>query len=387
MKAYEDLFLFTPGPVNVPPRVLAAGARPMLHHRTAEAAVILTSLVEKVQTLLATKEDVLLVHTTGRGAMEGTIVNLLSPGDEIISVCNGKFGEMYAEIAETHGMTVHRVAKDWLSPVSLDEIAQALKDHPGVKAVTVCHNETTTACINDIRAVAALAKKHGVLTMVDAVSSAGCLPIEFDQWQLDVLVTASQKGLMAPPGLSFVVLSQAAWQAVDAAGCPKFYIQFRDIQKNLNGKRAETPGTTPMSLVASVDEALAMILTEGKENCYARHELVAAAIRAGLQAMGLSLFPAGAARRSPALTAFQVSPEVSAALRAELKTSFGIAVAGGLGKAYKDTVIRIGHMGHVYAKDALTIIAAIEASLYKLGHIQNLGQGVSACIREITGKG
>lgn len=387
MKAYEDLSLFTPGPVNVPARVLAAGARPMLHHRTAEAAVLITALVEKAKLLFATKQDILLVHTTGRGAMEGTILNLLSPGDEIIAVCNGKFGEMYAEIAETHGVVVHRVCTDWLSSLNLDEIAQAFADHRKAKAITVCHNETTTACLNDIKGVAQLAKKHGVLTMVDAVSSAGCVPIEFDEWQLDVLVTASQKGLMAPPGLSLVVLSEAAWQAVDDARSPKFYIQFRDIQKNLNGKRAETPGTTPMSLVASVDEALAMILAEGKESCYARHELVAAGIRAGLEAMGLTLFPEGVAKRSPALTAFTISPEVSAALRAELRASFGIVVAGGLGKAYKDTVIRVGHMGHVYAKDALTIIAAIEASLYNLGYSQNLGQGVSACIREITGKG
>ncbi len=386
MKTYEDVSLFTPGPVNVPARVLAAGARPMLHHRTAEAAVLIAGLVEKAQTLLGTKEDVLLVHTTGRGAMEGTIVNLLSPGDEIIAACNGKFGEMYAEIAATHGIVVHRVCTDWLRPLSLDEIARAIADHPGVKAITVCHNETTTASVNDIKAVAALGKKHGVLTIVDAVSSAGCLPIEFDAWQLDVLVTASQKGLMSPPGLSLVVLSQAAWQAVDAAKCPKFYIQFRDIRKNFHGKRPETPGTTPMSIVAGVEEALTMILQEGKENCYARHEKVAAAIRAGVQALGLSLFPADAAWRSPALTAVAAGAEISAALRAELRAGFGIAVAGGLGKAYKDSVIRIGHMGQVYPKDALTVVAAIEACLYKHGHIHNLGQGVSACIRELTGK-
>lgn len=384
MKAYEDLFLFTPGPVNVPARVLAAGARPMLHHRTPEAAAVIASLVERAQALLGTRQDILLVHTTGRGAMEGTVVNLLSPGDEIIAVCNGKFGEMYAEIAETHGAVVHRVCGDWLSPLSLEEIAHALDDHPVVRAITVCHNETTTACLNDIKAVAALAKSRGVLTMVDAVSSAGCVPIEFDDWQLDVLVTASQKGLMSPPGLSLVVLSQAAWQAVDAAGCPKFYIRFRDIQKNLDGKRPETPGTTPMSLAASVDEALAIILAEGKENCYARHEKVAAAIRAGLAAMGLPLFPRQAPRRSPALTAVEVGPEVGAALRGELRASFGLVVAAGLGKAYKDSVIRIGHMGQVYPKDALTVVAAIEAGLYKLGRLENPGQGVAACIRELT---
>jgi aspartate aminotransferase-like enzyme len=384
MKAYEDLSLFTPGPVNMPPRVLAAGARPMLHHRTEEASKLFIGVAEKVQKVLGTKEDVLFVHTTGRGAMEGTILNLFSPGEEIVAVCNGKFGEMYAEIAAIHGIIVHRVCIDWLKPIKLEEIEEALKSNPKVKAVTVCHCETATARLNDIKAVAGLAKRYGILSMVDCISSAGCVPIEFDEWQIDVLVTASQKGFMSPAGLSFVVLSQAAWSAVDSSTFPKFYIRFRDIQKNLRGRRPETPGTTPMSLVASVHESLSMILEEGKENCYARHETVARAIREGLKAMGLKLFPEQEENRSPALTAVQVGKEVSAALKAELKKNYGIIVAGGLGKDYKDSVVRIAHMGHVYPKDALTVIAATEASLFKIGHLQDLGKGVSACIREIT---
>lgn len=384
MKAYEDLQLFMPGPVSVPARVLAAGARPMVHHRTAEAAALLAGVVEKAQTILGTKQDILLIHATGRGAMEGSILNLLSPGDEIISICNGKFGEMYAEIARIHGIKVHKVCEDWLVPLCLREIEEAVKAYPAAKAITVCHNETATACTNDIKAVAELAQRYGLLTMVDCISSAGCMPIEFDQWKLDVLVTASQKGLMCPPGLSFAVLSENAWRAADKAVSPKFYIQFRDIQKNFHGTRAETPGTTPMSLVANVHEALAIILEEGKDKCYARHEKVAQAIRAGFQAMGLRLFPEAAVSRSAALTALEFPPAVNAALRSELRNSFGILVAGGLGKAYKDTVLRIGHMGHIYAKDALLIVAAMEASLYKLGHIRQVGPGVAACTAELS---
>ncbi len=385
MKACEDFSLFTPGPVNVPPRVLAAGARPFLHHRTAEAGVIISSLVQQAKNLFETRQDVLLVHTTGRGAMEGAIQNLLSPGDEILSVCNGKFGEMFAEIAEKNGVVAHCIGTDWLKPLRLEDVEEALKTRPNIKAITVCHNETTTACLNDVEGIACTAKRYGILTIVDAVSSAGCAPIRFDAWQIDALVTASQKGLMSPPGLSLVVLSDAAWQAVDASRNTRFYIQFRDIQKNLNGKRAETPGTTPMSLVASVDEALSMILSEGKEQCYERHELVAKAIRSGLTAMGLSLFPEQSNSRSPALTAFRVAPEVSTALKKYLRETFGIVVASGLGKDYKDSVVRIGHMGHVYAKDALTIIAAVEASLFHFGAIKSIGAGTAACSRSIIG--
>jgi len=384
MKAYEDLQLFMPGPVSVPPRILAAGARPMLHHRTPEAAKLIGGVVEKAKVLFGTKQDVLLVHTTGRGAMEGAILNVLSPGDEIISVCNGKFGEMFAEMAKIHAVTVHRVCEDWLAPMRLEAVEEVLKAYPATKAITVCHNETTTACVNDIRGLACLAHRYGVLIMVDCVSSAGCMPVEFDAWQLDVMVTASQKGLMCPPGLSLVVLSDAGWTAVDQSTSGKFYIQFRDIQKNLHGKRPETPGTTPMSLIANLDEALAMILEEGKENCYARHEMVGRAIRAGLAAMGVAPFPAQADNRSCALTALQLPAETTAALRSELKNRFGLMVAGGLGKAYKETVVRIGHMGHVYAKDALTIVAAIESSLYRLGAVRQVGPGVAACSAELA---
>jgi aspartate aminotransferase-like enzyme len=383
MKTYDELMLFTPGPVNVPPRVLAAGARPMLHHRTPEFSRILQSVVEKTQQLLGTKQDVLLVHTSGRGAMDGTILNLFSPGDEIIAVTNGQFGEMFATMGQTHGLVVHKVCQDWLKPLDPAEIEAALQAHPAAKAVTVCHCETTTACINDIPGVAALAKRYGKLIIVDCVSSAGCTPIEFDAWQLDVVITASQKGLMCPTGLGLVVLSPAAWQAVDASTLPKYYIQFRDIQKNLRDK-TETPGSTPVSLVASLDEALAMITAEGKENCYARHAQIAAAVRAGLTAMGLSLFPAGIDSRSPALTAFAVPAGLSsAAIRKEIKASYGLVLAAGLGNAYKDSVVRIGHMGYVYPKDALTVIAALEATLTKLGYVQQPGAGVAACIRAL----
>ena len=247
----------------MPANVLAAGARPMLHHRGSEFSQLIARVAEKARVLLATKQDVLLVHTTGRGAMEGAILNLFSPGEEIVSITNGKFGEMFAEIAGVHGLEVHKVCTDWLEPLDLGQVERALKSNPSVKAITVCHCETTTASINDIQKVAALAKSYGKLTLVDCVSSAGCVPIEFDDWGLDLLVTASQKGLMCPVGLSLVVLSDAAWNAVDRAKLPKFYIRFRDIQKNLREKE-ETPGSTPVSLVASMDESLTMILAEGR---------------------------------------------------------------------------------------------------------------------------
>ncbi len=384
MHRYGDLQLFTPGPVNVPPRVLAAGARPMLHHRTPEFSAILSALVARAQRVFGTAQDVLPVHTTGRGAMEGTITNLFSAGDEILSICNGRFGEMYASIAERHGLTVRRICQDWLKPLDPTEVATALATHPAAKAVTLSQCETTTAVLNDVQAVAALASARGILTLVDAVSAAGCVPMEFDAWGLDAMVTASQKGLMSPTGLSLVVLSGRAWRATESARLQDYYVRFAEIRKSLHGARAETPGSTPVSLVCSVAEALAMIEEEGKAEVYARHAKVAAAVRAGLVAMGLRLFPAEHPRRSPALSAFLVPDGLRGSeLRALLKQDFGIVTAGGLGDAYKDTVVRVGHMGHVFPRDAITIVAALEACLFKLGRIPELGRGTAACIRAL----
>lgn len=381
MRAYGELQLFTPGPVSVPPRVLAAGARPMLHHRTPEFSALLADLLARAQRLFGTTQDVLPVHTTGRGAMEGTITNLCSPGDELLAVCNGKFGEMYAGMAERHGLRVRRICTDWLKPLDLDEVAAALAAHPGARAITLPQCETTTAVVNDVAAVAALARRQGTLTLVDAVSSAGCLPLEFDAWGLDVMVTASQKGLMCPTGMSLVVLSQRAWEATRIARLVDSYVRFAEIQQSLHGPRMETPGSTPVSLVASLAEALAMIEEEGREAVYARHARVAGAVRAGLEGLGLRLFPAEHPHRSPALSAFQVPEGLTGSeLRGMLKREFGLVTAAGLGAACKERVVRIGHMGYVFPRDAILIVGALEACLRRLGRVATAGSGLAACL-------
>ena len=200
------------------------------------------------------------------------------------------------------------------------------------------------------------------------------------------MVTASQKGLMSPTGLSLAVLSDRAWQATETSRLTAYYVQFRDIRKTLHGTQPETPGSTPVSLICSVEEALTMIEEEGKANTYARHARVAQAVRAGVEAMGLRLFPPNLTNRSPSVTAFSVPPKTTGnTLRAALRDDFGIVVAFGLGAQYKDTVIRIGHMGYVYPKDALTVIGALEACLFKLDCLDEPGRGTAACIRALAG--
>jgi aspartate aminotransferase-like enzyme len=387
MKAYENLQLFTPGPVSVPHRVLAAGSTPMLHHRSDEFSAILESMVEKAKWLISTTGDVLPVHTTGRGAMEGSISNLFSPGDTILSITNGRFGEMFADIAEKYGLKVHRICSDWLVDLEYGQLEEAFIKYPEAKAVTVCQCDTATGILNDLKEIARIAKKYGRMTVADCISSAGCVPIEFDEWQLDVVITASQKGLMSPTGLSFVALSQAAWDSVDNAKISKYYIDFRDIQRNLHHKHVETPGSTPVSLVCGVSEALSIIYEEGKENTYKRHETIARAIRAGLTAMNLQLFPAGLKNRSASLTPF-LAPEglPPSTIRRELKSKYGIVIAEGIGKEFKEKVLRIGHMGNIYPKDAIMIISCLESVLYEQGVLKNLGEALGACSKVLQKK-
>src|SRR5262245_17812158 len=216
----------TPGPTRVPERVLAAGARAMIHHRTPEFSRELSTAIELLGPVFGTSSKPLPIHTTGRGALEATICNLFSAGDEIAVCCNGKFGEMWAGFAESYGVVVHRIETDWEKNVNAGAVDAFLAEHPRVKAVALTYADSSTGVANDVAAVAGAAGKRGVLTMVDGVSSIGGMPFELDAWGVDVAVTASQKCLMSSPGLSFVAMSDRAWHAAAAARLPRNYWTF-----------------------------------------------------------------------------------------------------------------------------------------------------------------
>lgn len=387
MQPQSDITLFTPGPVTVPQRVLAAGAMPMIHHRSPAFHKLYGGCIEDMQWLLSTRQDVLLTHTSGRGAMEACITNLLAPGDEVAAVVNGNFGSMYAKIAGAYGLTVHQVLADWEKPFAGEaaaELAAVLKANPAVKAVTICHNDTSNSVQNDIRLAAKVAHEHGALLLVDAVSSVGCAEINFDDWELDALATASQKGLMSPAGIGFVVLSDRAWAATERAALPNYFTNFRDIRKKFHEKPGapETPGSTPVSLVRCVAEALTMLREEGRERVFARHLRLSAAIRAGLAGIGLSLVPSNQASPSVSVTTFCLPQGMTgAAIRSGLMESFRIQIAGGLGQ-YKESTLRIGHMGHIHDAGVLSVIGALETVLSRGAHAQP-GPGAAACMRAL----
>jgi len=344
------LLLMTPGPTRVPDRVLAAGAMPMIHHRSDEFRGMLVSVLERLRPLFGTRENVFPVHSTGRGALEGAIVNLLSPGDGIVACCNGLFGEMWAEIAEAFGVTVHRVCRDWGASADPLQIQNALAAHPRARGVTIAHSDTSTAALNDVAAVAQVCRRAGVLAMVDAVSSLGGMPFLFDEWGIDVAVASSQKCLMSSPGIAFVAFSEKAWEAQKTARLPRRYFDFAAIRKALAKAKPEALGTTPVHLVAQVHAALDLIDEEGLEGVFARHEEMGRMARKGAADLGMPLQCPNLQRYTPTLTAIQAPEGIAPlAIRQQLKAR-GILTAQGLGN-FTPTSFRIGHMGDIRPAD------------------------------------
>lgn len=352
------MLLMTPGPTRVPERVLRAGARPMLHHRTPEFARELATLLELLPPIFGTEQRVLPVHTTGRGALEAAICNLFSSGDELVACCNGKFGEMWAGLATSYGITVHRIATDWERSAEPSAVDEALARHPRAKAVLVAYADSSTGVANDIAGIARMASRRGVLTMVDGVSSIGGMPFHFDDWGVDVAVTASQKCLMSSPGMAFVALSYSAWKMSESARLPHNYWRFSDIRTEISKSKPETPGTTPVHLVMQVAEALRIIHEEGFDNVIERHRAMAERTRSGITSLGLSLTGPALAQRATTLTSIALPSGVAPAdIRGGIKAR-GILTAAGLG-VYQPTGFRIGHMGDIRMDDVERTLAAL----------------------------
>ena len=361
----QALLLMTPGPTRVPDRVLAAGARPMLHHRTPEFSRELAELIALLQPVYGTSHPILPVHTTGRGAMEATICNLFSPGDALAVCCNGKFGEMWATFGESYGLEVHRFCNDYERDLDLEVLDQLLAEVPDIKAVAMAYGDTSTGVANDVEAAARVARARGALVLVDGVSAIGGMPFRFDEWDVDVAVTASQKCLMSSPGLAFAVVSERAWTATAAARLPRNYWDFAAIRESVTKSKPETPGTTPVHLVLQVAEALRMLHEEGLAEVYQRHTRMADMARAGAASLGLAPQCPSLRHRSNTLTAIALTPELPPArVRDGLKTR-GILVAAGLDR-FQPSAFRIGHMGDIRESDVQRTLDALEQVLADL---------------------
>jgi aspartate aminotransferase-like enzyme len=365
--AGAPLLLMTPGPTRVPDRVLRAGARPMIHHRTREFSAELSTVVELLMPVFGTRAPVLPVHTTGRGALEAAICNFFSAGDEIIVACNGKFGEMWAGFAESYGLIVHRICADWTRQVDVMEVARALDANPAARAVALTYSDTSTGVCNDVATVARTVRvvRPEALVLVDGVSSIGGMPFSFDSWGVDFAATASQKCLMSSPGLSFVALSERAWAAAARASLPRNYWDFAAIRAEITKECPETPGTPPVDIVLQVAEALRLMHEEGLDRVYERHVRMAERARRGAVELGLSLQCPGLGAYSTTLTAIAAPAGLAPKdLRNGMRMR-GVLTAGGLGR-YQDTAFRIGHMGDIRLADVERTLTALAETLAEL---------------------
>ncbi|WP_310482043.1 alanine--glyoxylate aminotransferase family protein [Chamaesiphon sp. VAR_48_metabat_403] len=375
----NKLMLMIPGPTPVPENVLLALAKHPIGHRSGEFSQIMADVTANLKWLHQTQNDVLMLTVSGTGAMEAGIINFFSPGDRVLVVHNGKFGERWAEVAHAFALDVVEVTAPWGQPIDPHAVKSVLDADTAkaIKGVIVTHSETSTGVINDLETISTHIRAHGALSIVDAVTSLGATNVPIDAWGLDVVCSGSQKGFMIPPGLGFVAVSPTAWAAYKTAKLPRYYMDLGKYSKD--AAKNTTPFTPPVNLIFALQAALTMMKAEGLENIFARHHRQMHATRAAIAAMGLPLYaPEG--HGSPAITAVAPTTVDAEQIRSVMKKKFDIVLAGGQ-DGLKGKIFRIGHLGFVCDRDILTAIAALEATVAELGHSGTPGAGVAAAAK------
>lgn len=366
--------LFTPGPTQVPERVQVAMSNPLTHHRGPAFKQIYQEVIEDLKYFFQTEGDVLVLTSSGTGAMEASVVNLISKGDRVLVVSGGKFGQRWAELCQTYGAETQVIDVPWGEAVDPAAVAEALRAQPDTQAVFVTHSETSTGVAADVERLAQVVREHSdALFVVDAITSAGVLPFKMDAWNIDVAVTGSQKGLMMPPGLAAVALNARAWQRVEQSDTARYYF---DLRKEKSSQAKQTTAWTPaITLFMGMREALRMIREEGLERMWEKYALLAHATRQGVQAVGLALF---AKSPSNSLTAVKIPEAIDGlAFVQHLRTKYGITVAGGQAHL-KGQIFRIAHMGYYDALDMVAMASALELALADFGWEFEHGSGVYA---------
>jgi aspartate aminotransferase-like enzyme len=393
-------YLFTPGPTPIPTEALLSMARPIDYHRSPEAADVIKEVAENLKHVFQTQNDVLILTSSGTGAMEGAVANLLSPSDKVLVIRSGKFGERWGEICVAYGVEFVPIDIEPGLSVEPDAVADALKSNPDIKAVfsTLC--ETSTGALHDIEALGKITRNTSTLLVVDAVSALGADDLQMDNWHVDVVVSCSQKGLMTPPGLAFASLSERAWEAVEKSTLPKYYFDFKKARPEL--AKGSTPYTPAITFIMALQQSLRMICAEGIQtfgkslikkdsqtfgkslikkgirNVLLRHARLAEATRAAVKALGLQLF---AAHPANTLTSIRVPGGLDGkAFVKTMRQRHGITYAGGQ-EELSGKIIRIAHLGWMNEYDVMVAISALEMGLAEVGYDVKLGAGVTAAER------
>jgi serine---pyruvate transaminase len=372
----EKRYLMTPGPTPAPPEVLAAIAQPVIHHRGPDFKRLYAECLGRLRHVFGTESEVLLFGGSGTGAMESAVANLCSPGEPVLVVSAGYFGERWASLATAYGADVDHLRYAWGEIPSPDEAAERLRERPAT-AVYLTQSETSTGVVSDLPPFAAAARDAGALSVVDAISSLGAVPLETDPWGIDVVASGAQKALMTPPGLALLSASPAAWEARERASSPRFYFDWERTRKGQ--ATLDAPVTPPVSLVAGLNVALGMLLEEGLEGAFERHVRLGRACREGVKAMGLELFSPDD-DSSAVVTAIRVPDGIdSDELVLLLRDRHGITLAPGQGEL-KGKIFRIGHIGYYDVFDITTALAAAELALVELGADVERGVAVTRAL-------
>jgi aspartate aminotransferase-like enzyme len=370
----KELGLRIPGPTPIPPSVLQAMQQPMVSHRGTEFTDIVASLQGDLRYLFQTENDCLILAGSGTAAMEATVANLVAPGRPVLVVVAGKFGERWSQLAHAYQADVKELIVPWGQGVDLNQLAAAIAHHqPEVLFIT--HNESSTGVSQDIAGAAAICQQAACLIVVDAISSLGGAEFRTDAWGVDVAITGSQKCLMLPPGLSFLAVSQQAWERMANNNSPRFYFDLLRYRKGVNNGQA--PYTPAVSLIFGLQESLRLIRSEGLENVWQRHRLMQQMIRHGLAAAGVPLFVAEEWASVTVTAALAPAGLQLEAWRKELAKETGIVLASGQ-DSLAGRVFRVGHMGYAIPAEMLAVLGTIEVFLAKAGYAKRLGAGVSA---------
>jgi len=374
-------YLFAPGPVPVPPEVLLAIARPIIHHRTPEFSAILDSARAQMQPLFGTRQEVLLLSSSGTGAMEAAVTNLLQPGEEAIFVNGGKFGERWGKLIQAYGAIPREIKVEWGRAVRTEQVAEALQARPQARAVFVQASETSTCAVHPVAAIAELTRHRDTMLVVDGITAVGVFAQKMDEWGIDALVTGSQKALMLPPGLGLIALSERAWERARANRTPRYYF---DLNRELKAQRDEhtTAYTPAVSLIFGLSKSLELLHAETLLRVFARHELMAEATRAAGAALGLRLLAPD--NPAPSVTGL-LAPEGldGSKLVRMMRDELGVTVQGGQDQM-KGKLVRIGHMGYLGPFDMLVAVSALELGLERLAYRFEPGAGVAAVQRIIS---
>jgi serine---pyruvate transaminase len=372
----EKRYLMTPGPTPAPAEVLAAIAQPVVHHRGPDFKALYAECLARLRRVFRTESEVLVFGGSGTGAMESAVANLCSPGERVVVVSAGYFGERWAAIAEAYGAEVDHLRYAWGEIPAPGDLAARLCEHPAT-AVFLTHSETSTGVVSDLPPFAVAAREAGTLSVVDAISSLGAVPLETDEWGIDVVACGAQKALMTPPGLALLSASQAAWDARGHAASPRFYFDWERTRKGQ--ATLDAPVTPPVSLVAGLNVALGMLLEEGLEAAFERHVRLGRACREGVKAMGLELFSPDD-DSSAVVTAIRAPDGIdSDELVLLLRDRHGITLAPGQGEL-KGRIFRIGHIGYYDVFDITTALAAVELALVELGADVERGVAVTRAL-------